>query len=158
MVQVSITWDKDEFDAIIQRCRDVMETAMDMVAGEGINCVAIEAPVDTGILHQPGSWVYERQDNFSRRITPAPSGPAMKYAGFVQFGTGPAVGHQPYTPPFGPIEAWANRHHIPAGAVWQSIRMHGTKPNDYIGRAKARLEHMDFTPHVSIAMKKHGVA
>lgn len=172
MVQVSITWDKDEFDAIIQRCRDVMETAMDLVAGEGINKIseAVNEPnpktgrraVDTGILKQPGNWVYERQENFSRRITPLPNSPINVYAGYIWKGTGPAAGHQQYWPNIGAIEALCRRKRITDPdapfLISRHIYRYGTEPNDFIERAKARLEQMDFTPHVSIAMKKHGVA
>ena len=48
-----------------------------------------------------------------------------KYGIFVEKGT------RPHTPPFKAIERWARRKGLPAGAVWMSIRMKGTKAHPF---------------------------
>ena len=53
-------------------------------------------------------------------------GSALKYAAPVEFGS------RPHTPPFEPIRRWGELKKIPAGAVWQKIRMQGTDPHPYL--------------------------
>lgn len=58
-----------------------------------------------------------------------------KYALFVQFWT------NPHTPPRKPIEEYARRKWIPAGALRYSIKKKWTKPNDYLWRSIKKAEH-----------------
>jgi hypothetical protein len=47
-------------------------------------------------------------------------------------------GQPPHTPDFDAIQVWARRKlgdEALAGPVYRSIQEHGTRPNDYIGRA-----------------------
>jgi len=83
-----------------------------------------EAPRDTGYLG--GSFFYQQIDDLTGFI-----GTPVKYARYVWKGT------QPRFPPFDAIEEWARRKGIPAFPVWYAIGVKGTKPNDYVGRAKA---------------------
>jgi HK97 gp10 family phage protein len=58
-------------------------------------------------------------------------GTNVKYAPFVELGT------RPHTPPLEPIQEWADRKGADGGAVWASIRKHGTKPHPFLRTAFA---------------------
>lgn len=77
-------------------------------------------PVNTGLLRSSITV----EGNFSGLYVKI--GTNLSYAAPVEFGS------RPHTPPFAPIRDWAEKKGLPAGAIWQSIRQHGTKPHPYL--------------------------
>ncbi len=47
-------------------------------------------------------------------------------APYIEFGT------RPHTAPISALQGWANRHGIPVGAVWTSIKRKGTKAQPFL--------------------------
>ena len=84
------------------------------------------APVDLGKL-QAGIKIQSG-------ITP--SGPFVKIEATAKHSIYVEKGTKPHTPPFSPIQRWALRHGIPAGALWMTIREKGTKAKPFMEPAR----------------------
>lgn len=87
----------------------------------------IFAPVDRGGLQSKISIKEGRDPVKGPQVIVESEAP---YSGAVEEGS------RPHTPPFSPIARWARRHGIPGGAVWTSIRRHGTRPHPFMEPAK----------------------
>jgi len=53
-------------------------------------------------------------------------GPNVDYAPYVEFPT------RPHAAPISALQGWADRHGIPVGAVWMSIKRKGTKAQPFL--------------------------
>lgn len=53
-------------------------------------------------------------------------GTNIEYAPYVEFGT------RPHAAPISALQGWADRHGIPVGAVWMSIKKKGTKAQPFL--------------------------
>lgn len=133
-----VPFTEEQLQAILAKGEVVLKKALYEVALQFAAFIAEEAPVDTGQLHNVGSWsVSEPGDSWEVRITTP-----LEYALYVYTGT------RPHAAPFDPIAIWAERHGLEPGAVWYSILLHGTASNDYLDRAQQRMNQIDFTPFV----------
>ncbi len=119
---------------ISERFRDVsaavlaaIEGCLDLVAQELWGQVKTEAPVDHGRL--AGSFMTSSQSALSRSV----------YTN-VEYALDVHEGRDPGPVDFGAIERWAGRKGLPAGAVYRTIREHGTRPNRYADRAVESTE------------------
>ncbi len=124
---MNIEIDKRTLDKLQRQLKEVAKkdkkaALKGMIAtGYEIHSEAVKkVPVDMGRLRT--SLAVESDSNkMEVRI-----GTNVKYAPFVEFGT------RPHTPPIEPIQEWADRKGADAGAVWMSIRKHGTKPHPFL--------------------------
>ena len=107
--------------------KDVKATLQGMIdTGYEIHAEAVKkVPVDMGRV-RTSLAVESNASKMEVRV-----GTNVKYAPFVEFGT------HPHTPPIEPIREWADRKGVDAGAVWASIRKHGTKPHPFLRPAFA---------------------
>ncbi len=89
-----------------------------------------EAPVDRG----------ELRANITIDRRAGPSGTVViveakaKHSIYVEKGT------RPHAAPFSPIQRWALRHGIPAGALWMAIKTKGTKAHPFMKPAQEHGE------------------
>src|SRR4030095_6764164 len=89
-------------------------------------------PVDLGTLKSLGFVTFTEISAGTIDVTVGFGGAAKAYAVYVHEGTGPAVGHASYFPPKEALEAWANKHVIPVGALQWAIYRRGTRPTKYL--------------------------
>ena len=70
----------------------------------------------------------ELRGSLNKQVTAknAVVGTNAEYAPYVEFGT------RPHAAPISALQGWADRHGIPVGAVWQSIKRKGTKAQPYL--------------------------
>jgi hypothetical protein len=95
-------------------------------AGAGIiKEEVVQAPHDSGRLQQSIKMEFE-----PIQVTVWPD---VEYAKYVVSGT------KPHTPPVGALEAWARRHGVNPYAVQRAIKMHGTKPNNFVQRTRGGI-------------------
>jgi len=70
----------------------------------------------------------ELRGSINKNVTAknAVSGTNIDYAPYVEFGT------RPHAAPISALQGWADRHGIPVGAVWMSIKKKGTKAQPFL--------------------------
>ncbi len=95
-----------------------------------------KSAVDQGFLHNSGNWQTKKEGEWNRRIISL-----VEHAVYVQEGTKPRTEMNP--PPWGPIAAWAERHHLPPFPIWHSIAHKGTKANPFATRAIDWMKQQD---------------
>jgi hypothetical protein len=85
------------------------------------------APVDLGRLRASITPEIRQEGSTVLGVV----GSRVKYAAAAELGS------KPHTPPFSAIQAWARRKGIEsaAGAIWQSIRQHGTQGHFFFQNA-----------------------
>lgn len=86
-----------------------------------------EAPVNDGLLRANIKVDFPTENS-------AVVYSGAKYSIYVHEGT------RPHFAPFKPIERWARKKGLPAGAVWRAIAKKGTKANKYMDRATKNSE------------------
>lgn len=100
------------------------------------------APVDTGRLK--ASITSEvRQSGIGNSMTvQGVVGTVVKYAPYMEFGTGTIVGRPPHRPPPAALDVWAKRHGIASGfLVARAIaRRGGLEPRRYLARSLEKNE------------------
>ncbi len=74
------------------------------------------------------SDIAELRGSLNKQVTKnnAVVGTNVEYAPFVEFGT------RPHAAPISALKGWADRHGIPVGAVWMSIKKKGTKAQPFL--------------------------
>ena len=91
-------------------------------------------PVDTGRLR--ASIMPEvRVTGVFNTTVQGVVGSNVKYAPFVEEGSGPAIGNPSYSPPEANVAGWAHRHGVSAYSVVKAIRRSGTKAHKYLEKA-----------------------
>lgn len=92
----------------------------------------IKSPVDTGRLRSSITGeVFTRNALFGHELIGV-AGTNLKYAPFMEMGTGTFVGRKPHRPPVKYLEQWARRHKTNAYVVARAIAMRGgLKPRKY---------------------------
>ena len=143
---------KGDTDELVRRVKRVFSGSIDDIADALLAKVCEEAPTDQGLLHNKSNWGTEKVDDFSRKISSF-----QNYSLYVHQGTGPAAGHAPYTPPFEPIKQWAERHDLPAGAIWRHISRYGTQPNPFADRAIEWMNRQNLDGYTIGRLQSEGV-
>ena len=74
------------------------------------------------------SDIAELRGSLTKQVTAANAvvGTNVEYAPYVEFGT------RPHAAPISALQGWADRHGIPVGAVWMSIKRKGTKAQPFL--------------------------
>lgn len=97
------------------------------------------APVDTGRLR---SSITSQVTVVSKRDVQGVVGSNVRYAPYMELGTGTFVGRRRYFPPPSQLQRWAGRHGVSAYAVALAIyRRGGLEPRRYLQRAFERNQH-----------------
>lgn len=92
----------------------------------------LKSPVDTGRLRSSITGeVFTRSALFGHILTGV-AGTNVKYAPYMEFGTGTFVGRKPHRPPVKYLEQWARRHKTSAYVVAHAIAVRGgLKPRKF---------------------------
>lgn len=98
--------------------RGILDKAASNIKGKAKHL----APVDTGHLR---ASITTKLDTVPVPLW-AQVGTNKNYARSVEYGS------RPHYAPIDHLRPWAKAHGIPAGAVWRSIWMYGTKPHPFM--------------------------
>lgn len=110
----------DFFNAMFARVRNAGWYEL-VRGGWKINADAkMMAPVNTGLLRS----TITVESDYANMVVKI--GTHLRYGAPVEFGS------RPHTPPFAPIQDWAEKKKLPAGAIWQNIRLRGTRAHPYL--------------------------
>lgn len=136
-VRVTVTGDKEIADLLRRVPKelegkvkaDVGEYAL-KIQGRAKSYLRTQSTMDTGNL--ANSILVE----FAAQGITAEIGAVAKYAPYVEFGAGPAIGHKRFFPPPDALDAWARHHGFDsAWPVCKAIYEHGLQPRPYLGPA-----------------------
>lgn len=134
---------REDIEGMIQRTKEIGKRTVHYTALDSVSELRQRSPVDHGILAR--NWLIRSMGSLAKGVYNN-----TMYLNFVLYGTRGGV-----TRPFDPIAQWARRKGLPAGAVWRSICLHGTKANDFLSEAVDKVEG-NINSHINRAIREVG--